>query len=141
MWTASQPAAISRTGSSAWPTPAGTSLLGQNGLDAATAFASRPGTGLYQPADQYNSHRGARVAVSLQAGRGDYLILLPGSEGPAGHPNGGGGDVQVSAVGSNDDHCVIDRWTQQFTPAVEVHCYSNAGAPANTAFTIQWIVA
>ena len=52
-----------------------------------------------------------------------------------------GGNIQVSAVGHTDDHCYVVSWTQQQAPFAHVACVNNLGAPADSAFTIQWVVA
>jgi hypothetical protein len=112
---------------------AGNNLMAVNGLTGANAYANRP-AGVYQPGDQYDSHRGAHVTV-VRYGTGRYEVLFPGSEGRS-----GGGDVQVAAVGGTSRHCYVQSWRQQFTPAVQVTCVTNGDQLANSAFAVEWVV-
>jgi hypothetical protein len=105
-------------------------------VTSAYAYASRPGTAVYQPASQYDSTRGATVAI-IRQGRGRYLVIPSGSAGPYASF---GGDVQVSAVGSADDRCSVASWDQEATPEIYVNCVTRHGAKANSAFTVQWTV-
>ena len=115
----------------------GNNLMGLNGVTTADAFANRPTATQYQPGTQYDSHHNARV-TSIRLGQGSYQVIFRGSEGP-GSLNGG--NIQVSAVGHTDDHCYVVSWTQQQAPFAHVACVNNLGAPADSAFTIQWVVA
>jgi hypothetical protein len=113
-------------------------LMGLNGVTTADAFANRPtATTGYQPSTQYDSHPNARV-TAMRLVQGSYKVTFRGSEGP-GSLNGG--NVQVSAVGHTDDQCYVVSWTQQQVPFARVACVNNLGAPADSAFTIQWVVA
>jgi hypothetical protein len=51
-----------------------------------------------------------------------------------------GGDVQVSAATSRDDHCYVGGWSQQTTPAIDVACTTAKGALVSVPFTVQWVV-
>jgi hypothetical protein len=115
----------------------GNNLMGLGGATTANAYANRPTATQYQPGTQYDSHRHARV-TSVRLGQGIYQVIFRRSEGP-GSLNGG--DVQVSAVGHADDHCYVVYWAQQQQPYARVACVNNLGAPADSAFTIQWVVA
>lgn len=116
----------------------GNNLLGLNGATAADAFASRPTAARYQPATQYDSHRHARVIV-VRLGLGSYQVTFRGSAGPA---SSNGGHVQLSTIGHTDDHCYVVYWAQQqVDPYARVDCVTSQGAPADSPFTIQWIVA
>jgi hypothetical protein len=116
----------------------GTNLMGLNGVTTADAFANRPTAATeYQPSTQYDSHRNARV-TAMRLAQGTYQVIFGGSEGPG---NLNGGHVQVSAVGHTDDLCYVVSWTQQQLPTAHVACVNNLGAPADSAFTIQWVVA
>jgi len=110
-------------------------LLGLSNLTSAYAFANRPtDAATYRPAAQYSSHDGAFVSVT-RLSRGTYVVSFHGSAGPV---STNGGDVQLSAVGSSDHHCYVLRWTTN--PSAYVNCQDNSGSPADTAFTIQWVV-
>jgi len=105
-------------------------------VTSAYAYASQPATAVYQPASQYDSVRGATVAI-IRQGTGQYLVIPSGSAGPY---SAFGGDVQVSAVGSADDRCSVASWQQEATPEIYVTCLTRHGAKANSAFTVQWTV-
>lgn len=111
------------------------SLMGLNGTVAANAFANGNGA-VYQPGDQYNSVRHARITV-VHYQTGDYEVLPAGSAGSVSH---WGGDVQVSAVGSSGDMCYSDGWSQELTPALDIECLNAHGNAANTPFTVEWVV-
>ena len=114
-----------------------TNLMGHAGLTTANALASKSAA-LYAPQPQYNSRRGAEVAV-VHLATGFYQVLFPGSPTTA-RKNGGSGDVQITAAAGSDRHCVGSVAPQPVTPYVLVVCAANNGHPANTAFTIQWAV-
>jgi hypothetical protein len=114
-------------------------LMGQNGKTDANALADRSSTAIYQPHVQYDSHRGARVTQALLT-PGQYVTFFAGSRGPAGDPNGGGGNVQVTPQGGNYTHCVVENQTQEFTPYAFVECENNSGHPVNSKYTVQWVV-
>jgi hypothetical protein len=109
-------------------------LMGLNKRTDVNVFATGSRT-VYQPQLQYDSHHGARATVAHLAA-GEYLVLAAGSQGTASY----GGDVQVSAVGSAGIYCDSDGWDQQFTPELYVNCYQSDGGPANSSFTLQWVV-
>lgn len=111
-------------------------LFGLNGATDAYAYASLPQAGRYQPATQFGSHRHAAVTI-VRYGVGQYQVRLHGSGGPFGT---NGGDVQISTVGSTDNHCRVLSWSGGANPVAYVSCVSNAGVQADSRFTIQWIV-
>jgi hypothetical protein len=108
----------------------------RGGLSSAYAYASHPLRGRYRPRPQYDSHRGAKVTV-IRVGLAQYEVRFGEAGGPV---NVNGGDVQVSAVGSTDHHCFVDRWVQATSPQAYVDCTDNSGNPAPSRFTIQWVV-
>jgi hypothetical protein len=111
-------------------------LLGRGSLAGAYAYADRRTAGRYQPRTQYDSHRGARVTVT-RVGLARYKVQFDGVGGPAAV---NGGDVQVSTVGTSDHHCSVFQWVQGTNPYAYVDCVDNSGAPAESRFTIQWVV-
>jgi len=116
----------------------GNNLMGLNGATDANAYAGRPAApSPYQPADQYDSAPGARVTVARIA-TGEYKVTLAGS---GGRYRANGGDVQVSSVGTHDDHCQTLGWVQGKTPVAYVQCFTNGGVTTNSPFTIEWVVA
>ena len=110
-------------------------LMGQNSGVDANAFAH--GTSpVYQPLVQYANGRGARVTV-VHYSTGSYEVLAAGSKGNIAE---WGGDVQVNSVGASDGRCTVTNWTQQITPAIDIECVNKHGAPADTPFTVEWVV-
>jgi hypothetical protein len=111
------------------------SLLGVNGQVAANAFADSSAA-LYQPKDQYDSTKGARVTV-VHYSTGQYEVLAVGS---AGNFAEWGGDVQVNAVDSKGRVCIAEDWAQQLTPALYVECYDRQGQFTDSPFAVEWTV-
>ncbi|HTZ92457.1 MAG TPA: hypothetical protein VMB74_08690 [Streptosporangiaceae bacterium] len=110
-------------------------VLGLNrDVDANALFSGR--SGITAPTEHYYSTRGAE-AVAEQSYTGFYEVVLPGSGGEYRFL---GGDVQVSAVGTHDDHCQVEDWDQDVIPAIDVECTNGAGDPASTHFVLQWMV-
>jgi hypothetical protein len=114
----------------------GTNLMGLNGKTTVSAYASGNAT-LYQPKVQFDSVRRARTTI-VHVDRGSYLAILVGSH-PTGHFSGGFGNAETSPVGSALRYCVVFP-NASHTPLVEVGCYDKNGHPADTAFTVQWVV-
>ena len=110
------------------------SLMGINGQVVANAFADSQG-GVYQPAEQYDSTRGARVTV-VRYSAGWYEVLPAGSSGNTDL----WGDAQVSAVGRSAAHCTVEDWSQEYTPSIDVECIDRHGNVFNSPFTIEWVV-
>lgn len=113
--------------------------MGQRGLTAANAKVQAVGRApVYQPATQFDSQSNARITVA-HLDRGRYLVFFAGSSSTA-HPNGGNGDVQITPIATGYRRCV-DSLTGGHTPRLEVVCADRSGAPRDTAFTVQWVVA
>lgn len=67
------------------------------------------------------------------------LVAFTGS---GGHPAkaGGGGNVQVTAQGSTEAHCVVVSWNPGSPNAYAVvECLSNSGQLVASKFTVQWV--
>jgi hypothetical protein len=111
-------------------------LTGRPGPTSADALANLPTSTVYEPASQDDSHPGARVVVIRQA-KGQYLVIFAGSGGPF---TSNGGDVQVTTVGSNYDNCIVGGWSQSVIPQAHIDCFTHLGAPADSAFALQWMV-
>jgi hypothetical protein len=110
-------------------------VLGLNrDVDANVLFRGR--SGVSEPAEHYYSTRGA-AAVAEESSPGFYEVVLPGSGGQYRFI---GGDVQVSAVSTRDDHCQVEEWDQYLIPEISVECTDGAGNPVNTPFVMQWMV-
>lgn len=114
----------------------GNNLMGLNGRITANAFANGGAT-LYQPKVQFDSNRHAAMTV-VHVDRGDYLVILVGSH-PTGHFNGGFGNAEITPVNSALRYCIAFGESSH-TPLVEVGCWDHSGHPADTAFTVQWVV-
>jgi hypothetical protein len=109
-------------------------LMGLNGKTDANAL-SGSGAALVQPSVQYDSASGARVTV-IHTNTGQYQVALVGSRG-----NRSGGDVQLSAVGDMNRHCISNGWSVGITPIAYVNCYDNSGNLADAHFAVDWVVA
>lgn len=110
-------------------------VLGLNrDVDANALFSGR--SGVTEPTEHYYSTRGA-AAVAEESSAGFYEVALPGSGGE--YPFLGG-DVQVSAVSTRDDHCQVEDWDQNLIPEINVECTNGAGHPVNTRYVLQWMV-
>lgn len=110
------------------------SLMGINGQVVANAFADSQAA-VYQPAQQYDSTRGARITV-VRYSAGWYEVLPAGSSGNTDL----WGDAQVSAVGRSAAHCTVEDWSQEYTPSIDVECIDRHGNSFNSPFTIEWVV-
>ena len=110
------------------------SLMGINNQVVANAFANSTAA-VYQPG-QDNSTRGAKVTI-VHYQTGSYEVLPAGSAGDVAKF---GGNVQVSAVGSHGQFCIVNGWSQQLTPSISVACYDQNGNLANAPFTVAWVV-
>ena len=111
------------------------SLMGINNQVVANAFAADPAA-VYQPIVQYASGRGAKVTI-VHYQTGSYEVLPAGSAGNAAKF---GGDVQVGAVGNKGQFCIVNGWSQQLTPSINVACYDKNGNLADAPFTVAWVV-
>jgi hypothetical protein len=110
-------------------------VLGLNrDVDANALFSGR--SGITAPTEHYYSTRGAE-ALAEESSPGLYEVALPGSGGE--YPFLGG-DVQVSAVSTHDDHCQVQGWDQDLIPGVNVECTNGAGHPVNIPYVLQWMV-
>jgi hypothetical protein len=113
--------------------------MGQRGHIAANAKVQAVGRApVYQPATQFDSQRGARITVAhLNLGR--YLVFFAGSSSTA-HQSGGNGDIQITPIATGYRRCVTSL-IGGHTPQLKVLCADRSGAPRDTAFTVQWVVA
>ena len=102
----------------------------------------RPGEG-HQPGTQAACRAGTRELLDVDAQvASDDLGKMPKRRVELTRfERHGRGDVQVSAVGPRDTRCVVGSWGPMINPAVRVNCFSASGAPADSAFTLQWVVA
>lgn len=111
------------------------SLMGINGQVVANAFANSRAP-VYQPTDQFDSGKGARVTVAHYA-KGFYEVLEAGSSGNVANFLG---NVQVNAVGSRDQRCQIVSQGNELTPSLIVACLDAHDKLVDSPFTIEWVV-
>jgi hypothetical protein len=109
-----------------------TNILGISGVTSANALVGSSG----KVQTQYDSDHAATVTARLLA-PGRYKVELNGSDESADSR----GDIQVSAVGPRATRCVVESWGPMINPGVRVSCFSDSGAPTDSAFTLQWVVA
>jgi hypothetical protein len=111
------------------------SLMGLNSQVVANAFANSTAQ-LSTPNVQFNSKKGAKVSIARYT-TGEYEVLAFGS---GGNTAKWGGDVQVNAVGTKDQVCISQGWSQQTNPSLIVNCFDKAGNLADAPFTVEWVV-
>lgn len=109
-------------------------------------WADEPGTRDLGPSPQHNGNEesnwtagdwtAGRKARVTRTGTGRYVVVLPEVGAPGGLVHVTANDLQVA--GST---CQPVRWQQQGADeAVEVACFSRAGAPADVPFTGLFVV-
>jgi len=114
----------------------GNNLMGENGLHDANALANGSAE-LYEPQVQYDSNRGARIAI-VHLDRGIYEMLPVGT-----HTDGligGAGDLQATAIGNSQRICIPFEDLETHLPLILVECLSGHVGLSNTAFTVQWVI-
>ncbi|MEN3357159.1 MAG: hypothetical protein V7637_1141 [Mycobacteriales bacterium] len=95
----------------------------------AYVWANQPTTtDSYSPEPAYNfNSTGTPNTVSLVGGQvGLYQIFIPGIVSMA--------NVTVTAYGNDGDYCKVSEW---LAPDVYVSCFTPAGTPANTMWTLH----
>jgi hypothetical protein len=85
---------------------------------------------------QFDSVPQARISARLVA-PGQYHVRLKGSD----ETTASQGNVQVTAMGDKDALCVVRGWGPQASPVVDVTCETEHGKPADSAFTLRYVVA
>jgi hypothetical protein len=97
----------------------------------AYAWASQPSTASYAPASPWHLPLDGGTQIT-RLGVGSYMVHFDGIGADA------DGDVQVSAYGSDTNECRVSFWTPDGTGQdVYVTCYTAAGVPADSYFTVQ----
>ena len=101
--------------------------------DRAFAFANQPTATNYAPASA-GSYNPAGVTKVYRDGAGQYRVVFSGMG--AYLPQGFGGHVQATAVGTNKVHCLVERWTGAPSAdlSITVECYAPSGARADSKF-------
>jgi hypothetical protein len=104
------------------------------------ALANRPTTAHYTPILSYQKTsvaKGTGKVTITRTGTGTYQVAM--SRLPR-----NGGNVQVTALGNftSTNHCQVVNWGPEFSTGagqlVNVDCFDNTGAPADSDFTVQW---
>lgn len=98
------------------------------GAAGAYLWANQPSTASYTPSTTYQwNSTGVNNTIS-RTGVGRYTANLPGMSFI-------GGTVEVTAYGTGSNHCKVVSW---FGSSVDVACFTAAGAPADTLFTLNY---
>jgi hypothetical protein len=101
----------------------------------AFAYANQPTAGSYVPpaSSSWNPAGGIKVSRS---GTGIYSVLFE-KIGPGLRSNGG--HVQVVAVGTGSQYCVVGGWGGSPDLSIDVRCFTKSGSPADTKFNVQFL--
>jgi hypothetical protein len=96
--------------------------------------ATNSATSSHEP-DQFYSGNSARQAPNkvVYLARGQYRVDFPGLGWE------GGGNVQVTALGTTSEKCKVGTWLAYFgTLQVYVLCFASNGAAADSLFTVTY---
>jgi hypothetical protein len=114
-----------------------TNVMGSSKLVTVNAYANSSAA-VYQPGDQYNSRRGARVTVA-HLGSGYYEVLLAGSPSPASNF----GDFQLNVVSSRGIctlGAIAEQQSTRYATSLDVFCVTTGGTPTNLPFDVEFAV-
>jgi hypothetical protein len=125
-------------------------LLGNNRMSYGYVWADSPLSTSYTPSPFYQ--RDANITESgtvtiTRAGTGAYDVLLPfqtGSRNAVNVVSWDGGNVQVTAYGFDQNRCQIGSWQDDVNwwiaraRVVRVYCFTTAGTPVDSMFTMQY---
>lgn len=103
--------------------------------DLAFAYAHQPTGNNYNPMGNASWNPGGATKV-YRTGVGTYQVLFKGLGALL---QGTGGHAQVGAVGTAQLHCKTVRWSSAPDILVEVNCFTAAGAPADSKFTVLFL--
>jgi hypothetical protein len=97
----------------------------------AYAWANEPSSPQYVPATTWSWPSDSTTQIT-RSGVGSYAVhVQAGTDLPS--------DVQVSAYGSDSNECRVDLWVPDGTgQTLYVRCYTTAGLPADSLFTVQF---
>ena len=113
-----------------------TALVTRNYGDLAFAYASQPTAASYAPPAAQSWNPGGAINVA-RGGVGTYLVTFTDLGTLTA---GSGGHVQVSAVGTSSAHCKVLNWSGTPNLAVNVRCFSSAGAPIDSKFNVLFLL-
>jgi hypothetical protein len=95
-------------------------------------WANQPTTASYTPSAAYQYNAKGLANTITRGAAGSYVVRLPGLGIT-------GGDVKVTAYGSTNDLCKVGNWTVSGSDQlVRVLCFTTAGAPVDTYFTMTF---
>ncbi|MBA2458445.1 MAG: hypothetical protein H0V43_05745 [Gemmatimonadales bacterium] len=106
----------------------------------AFAFAHQPTAIEYSPTASGSWNPGGTIKVT-RTNPGEYRVVFNGITRH--FPINTLGHLQVNAVGTGGAHCKVYNWgTDGESPnlLVDVRCYTRAGAPADTKFTVLFVL-
>lgn len=102
----------------------------------AYVWANEEANPAYDAAAAYQASSTGGTAAIVRPAVGNYLVTLPGQAGT------NGSNVQVTAYGGGDRRCNVSSWgTQGADMRVLVSCVNNAGAAADSRFTMAFAAA
>jgi hypothetical protein len=103
------------------------------GPRGAYVWANKPTTASYTPStsNQWNSTGGTNTIT--RASTGNYTVSLPGQASA-------GGNVQVTAFGSDASYCKTTGWSLGSNGKVNVgvRCFAASGSPVDSMFTLDF---
>jgi hypothetical protein len=91
-------------------------------------WAEQPTADSYAPSNYYQYNSTAQRNTIQRSGVGSYYVTFPGVWV-------NGGLAEVTAYGWGSEYCSIGWWGGD---TVNVNCYENGGAPADSAFTLNF---
>lgn len=97
-------------------------------------WASSPTAASYTPSTYYQYNSKGGVNTIQRFGTGSYVVKLPGLGSAS-----SGGTVKVTAYGGAGNRCKVTSWGSSGTAQqVSVQCYTAAGAPVDSYFTMTY---
>jgi hypothetical protein len=96
-------------------------------------WANEPTAASYTPGSTYAYNDSGRTPRIARTGTGEYRVTFPSLSGLGSTF----GNVQVSAYGSTGHYCKIASWSGD---DVAVACFDSAGIPADTRYTVLYLV-
>jgi hypothetical protein len=99
----------------------------------AYVWADQPSSASYMPNLSYQFNSTGATNTITRTGIGAYVVWLPGLGESYGH-------VQVTAYGSGSERCKVAGWGPSgTTQQVYVRCFTSAGLPVDTRYTLTYV--
>jgi hypothetical protein len=96
-------------------------------------WADQPTSASYNPSAPYQGNSSGATNRITRSGVGNYQVILPNIGASAGH-------VQVTAYGYGTERCKTSGWGPSGSDqSIGVRCYTAAGAPVDTYFTLTYV--